>query len=117
MSKTSTPPEKFTANWLQSLDKRTTVAQELQQRHKLLTDDLGGIDQLSYQQRALVERALWLEYHLQQEELKLATGQEFDSGKWTQACNALQGILSKLGLNRVAKTIPALQTYVKGVGK
>lgn len=83
-------------------------------QHKALTDDLGGVDQLSYQQRALVERALWLEYHLQLEEQKLANGQEFDSGKWTQSCNALQGILSKLGLHRVAKTIPALQHYVNG---
>lgn len=117
MSKSATPPEKYNPNWLQSLDKRTAIAQDLSHRHQMLTDDLGGIDQLSYQQRALVERALWLEYHLQQEEQKLANGQEFDSGKWTQSCNALQGILSKLGLNRVAKTIPALQSYVKGGGK
>lgn len=117
MSKAATPPDKYNQNWLQSLDKRTAIAQDLTHRHKMLTDDLGGVDQLSYQQRALVERALWLEYHLQQEEQKLANGQEFDSGKWTQSCNALQGIFSKLGLNRVAKTIPALQSYVKGGGK
>ncbi|MDN4501379.1 hypothetical protein QX776_03160 [Alteromonadaceae bacterium BrNp21-10] len=114
MSKQSAPQETYSANWMQSLDGRTAIAQELRQRHIALTDDLGGLEQLSYQQKALVERALWLEYHLQQEELKLANGQEFDSGKWTQACNALQGIFGKLGLNRVAKTIPALKEYVKG---
>lgn len=105
MSKQTIPPASFTANWLQTMDGRTAIAQELRQRHKALTNDLGGVDQLSYQQRALVERALWLEYHLQQEEQKLAGGDEFDSGKWTQACNALQGIFTKLGLNRVAHDV------------
>lgn len=110
-------PATFQRGFMQSLDGRTAIAQELRQRHKTLTDDLGGVEQLSYQQKALVERALWLEFHLQQEEQKLANGQEFDSGKWTQSCNALQGIFSKLGLERVAKTIPALQQYVKGSSK
>lgn len=114
MSKTPNPPERYSPDWLTSLDGRTQVAQVLKQRQQELCDDLGGLTQLSYQQRALVDRALFLEYHLQQEEMKLATGQEFDSGRWVQSCNALLGVFRTLGLQRQAKTLPALQQYMRG---
>ncbi|WP_323847023.1 hypothetical protein [Microbulbifer magnicolonia] len=114
MSKKQCPPARYQPDWLASLDKRTAIAQTLANRHQQLCDDLGGLDQLSYQQKALIDRALFLEFHLQQEEAKLATGAEFDSGKWVQACNALNGLFSKLGLQRQAKVVPALETYIRG---
>lgn len=114
MSKPTEPPERYSPNWLQSMDGRTVIAQELRQRHRALTDDLGGAETLSYPQRSLIERVLFLEFHLQQEEQKLATGAEFDSAKWVQACNSMLGIYNKLGLKRAAKTVPQLQEYVKG---
>lgn len=98
MNKHNAPPEAYKADWLKSMDKRTSIAQDLQQRHKALCDSLGGIDKLSYQQRALIDRCIFLEYHLQQEEMKLATGGDFDSGKWVQACNSFNGLLTKLGI-------------------
>lgn len=113
MAKQPNPPERYSPDWLQSLDGRTEVAKVLRQRQQELSDDLGGLTHLSYQQRALVDRALFLEFHLQQEEMKLAQGQEFDSGRWVQSCNALLGVFKTLGLTRQAKTLPALQSYVK----
>ena len=113
MSKLPAPPKAYKPDWLNSLDGRTTVANELRKRHTELCSDLGGFNELSYQQRALIDRALFLEFHLQQEETKLANGADFDSGKWVQACNALNGLLSRLGLQRQVKTIPALQTYLE----
>lgn len=110
------PQTAYKTNWLQSLDGRTAIAQELRQRQTALSNDLGGIASLSYQQRALIDRAIFLEYHLQQEELKLACGAEFDSGKWTQGCNALGGLFSKLGLNKQLKEITNLSQYVKQAG-
>lgn len=115
MPKLPNPPERYTPDWLASLDGRTQVAQVLRQRQQELCDDLGGLTQLSYQQKALVDRALFLEFHLQQEEMKLATGAEFDSGKWVQATNALLGVFRTLGLQRQAKAVPALRAYVQGV--
>ena len=85
----------------------------MRERYQNYTDDLGGADRLSYAQRSLVERALWLEYWLAEQERALATGKEFDVGKWTQAANSLQGIYSKLGLERQARDIPDLQSYLK----
>ncbi|MCA1775209.1 MAG: hypothetical protein LC676_06260 [Loktanella sp.] len=80
-----------------------------------MTDDLGGVDRLSYAERSLVERALWLEHWLAVQEEALASGQyeTFDAGKWTQACNALMGILKTLGIERRAKDVTDLQAYIR----
>lgn len=102
---------KYNRNWLSALDRRTNIAQDLQKRHTALCDDLGGYNVLSYQQKALVDRAIFLEFHLQQEEIKLAKGEDFDSGKWVQACNSLNGLFAKLGLHRQAREL-SLDEYL-----
>ncbi|MDT8372222.1 MAG: hypothetical protein RQ783_09595 [Gammaproteobacteria bacterium] len=113
MSKLDAPPERFTNGWLNQLDARTTIAQTMRERYRAFTDDLGGNDRLSYAQRSLVERGLWLEYWLASQEQALAAGNDFDVGKWTQAANSLQGIYAKLGLQRQAKDVPNLADYLK----
>ena len=107
-----TPQKKFTTGWLLELDKRTALAQVMLERYRAFTDDLGGADNLTYSQRSLVERALHLEYWLAQQERALIEGADFDVGKWVQATNSLQGILSKLGLNRQAKDVTSLRDYL-----
>lgn len=114
MAKLDAPPEQYQPNYLSSLDGRTAIAQTMRERHRAFTDDLGGKDRLSYAQLSLVERALWLEYWLAQQEQALASGHEFDVGKWTQAANSLQGILAKLGLHRQAREVPNLADFIKG---
>lgn len=113
MTKLEAPPDKFSSGWLNELDGRTGIAQTMRDRYKAFTDDLGGVTRLSYAQRSLVERALWLEYWLAKQEQSLATGDEFDVGKWVQAANSLQGILSKLGLHRIAKDVPDIGEYLR----
>ena len=112
MSKLQTPPERFSQGWLAELDGRTGIAQAMRERYTVFTDDLGGAERLSYAQRSLVERALWLEFWLASQEKALASGDDFDVGRWTQAANSLQGILSKLGLQRIAKDVPDLGEYL-----
>ena len=105
-------PEQFQTGWLTALDGRLSLARELRERYQALTDDLGGADQLSYAQRSLSERALWLEYWLATQERELAAGAEFDVARWTQAANSLQGIFAKLGLHRVARDAMTLQQFI-----
>jgi hypothetical protein len=111
-SKSKDVPERFKAGWLDDLDGRRTLARELRQRYQELTDDLGGSDQLSYQRRTLAERAIFLEYHLSREEQQLAQGEDFDAGRWVQACNALVGLMKTLGLDRKARDVPSLSEYL-----
>jgi len=105
MAKTQTPPEQYSSDWLDKLDGRTGIAQAMRERYQNLSDDLGGLSSLSYQQRSLITRSLWLEYWLAQQEKLLATGGDFDAGKWTQGVNALSGLYAKLGLHKQVKEV------------
>jgi len=111
--KSNTVPERFRSGWLDSLDGRLSLARDMRERFATVCNDLGGADRLSYMQRSLVERALWLEFWLSQQERELAKDAEFDVGKWVQAANSLQGIYSKLGLQRKAAEVPTLAEYIK----
>lgn len=108
-------PSKYSQGWLTELDGRTSIAGEIRERYAEVCNDLGGVDGLSYMQRSLIERSLWLEYWLASQERELATGADFDVGKWTQACNSLQGIYGRLGLHRQARQVPNLTDYIRAV--
>lgn len=100
MGKQKTSSNKHKADWLKLMDKRTSISQDLERRREDLCNDLGGIDTLSYQQLTMIDRCIFLEYYLQKEEVKLVNNDDFDSGKWIQACNSLNGLISKLGIEK-----------------
>jgi len=106
-------PAKYSTGFLDNLDGRLGVARDLRQRFEALTGDLGGSDSLSYAQRSLCERALFLEFWLARQEATLANGGKFEIGPWVQATNSLQGIFAKLGLKRVAKDVPHLEEWIR----
>lgn len=112
--KLSSLPDRFTAGYLGQLDGRTALAQDMFARWQQITDDLGGEGCLSYAQRSLVERALWLEHFLAQQERALAEGRgdDFDAGRWTQGANALLGLYRTLGIERRAKDVTDLTSYI-----
>lgn len=106
-------PAQYRPGWLDSLDGRYGIARELRARFDEVCSDLGGADRLSYMQRSLVERALWLEYWLSQQEQALAKGNDFDVSRWIQAANSLQGVYSRLGLERKTRDAPSLSDYLR----
>ena len=106
------PPERLAKGWIETLDGRTGIKQDMQARFAEICSDLGGEGTLSYMQRSLIERALWLEYWLGQQERDLAQGKEFDVGKWVQAANSLQGVYSRLGIERRTKDVTSLADYI-----
>lgn len=111
--------EKYSAGYLDRLDGRTLVAQDMQSRWQVLTDDLGGEASLSYAKRSLCERALWLEHWLAETEKALAKGDyaDFDAARWTQACNSLLGIFNRLGLERQVRDVTSLSQYLHDRGR
>ena len=111
--KNKTVPERFTPQWLQSLDGRTAIAQEMRRRFDEVATDLGGADRLSYLERSLVSRYLWAEFWIQQQEREIAEGREVDVGRYTQAVNSATGLANKLGLQRKAREAPSLSEYLK----
>ena len=110
--KTSELPERYSEDWLAKLDGRTAIARVIRDRLEDLQTDLGGRDQLSYQQRSLTKRAVWMECIIEQQEIALSRGEAVDQGKLTQAVNSLIGLLKTLGLERKAKDVPTLQQYL-----
>lgn len=114
MSKLDAIPERFKAGYLDKLDGRTAIAVDMRARWQELTDDLGGADRLSYAQRSLVERALWLEHFVATQERILADGNDADTGRMTQATNSLLGLYRTLGLERRARDVTSLSDYIAG---
>lgn len=110
-------PNQYSENWIVALDGRTRLAQAVQARYAHLTDDLGGHDRLSYSQRSLAKRALWLEAQIEMQEAALAKGEEVDTGRLTQSVNSLMGVLKTLGLDRVAHDTGSLSDYIAAKAK
>lgn len=117
MTKTSTTPARYSQGWIDQLDGRTSLGQQISDQWQQMTDDLGGADRLSLAQQMLIERALWLHHWLRQQELSLASGGEFDVGKHAAATNSLQGVLAKLGINRKPRDVGDLAEYLSGLNK
>lgn len=106
-------PASYSENWVSKLDGRTSLARIIQDRLTTLQNDLGGPDQLSYQQRSLCRRAIWMEAVIEQQEIALSKGEEIDQGKLTQATNTLIGLFRHLGLERKARDVPSLSEYIE----
>lgn len=104
-------PERYAPDFMDGLDGRTAVARELRQRLAALTADLGGDEALSYQQRALCRRVIWLEARIESMEAAAARGQVTSLTEYVVAVNALSGLLSKLGFSRRAKDV-SLKSYI-----
>lgn len=105
-------PDKFATGYLDQLDGRTAIAAEMRSRWLELTGDLGGADRLSYAQRSLVERALWIEHWIALQERVLAAGGDADVGRMTQAGNSLLGLYRTLGIERRQKDVTSLASYI-----
>lgn len=106
-------PPRYNADWIESLDGRTSLARAVRSRLADLESDLGGHGALSYQRRSLSKRVVWMEAVIEQKESALARGEDVDQGSLTQAVNSLIGLLKTLGLERQARDAPDLQTYLQ----
>lgn len=107
-----TLPNDFTPRFLESLDGRTIAARMLRERLAEVQSDLGGADSLSYAQRSIARRAIWLESWLETQEFHAAKGQQIDIGRQTQALNTLLGLFRAIGLERRARDVPSLHEYL-----
>jgi hypothetical protein len=105
-----TLPDRFTPRFLDRLDGRTQAARILRQRLAELQSDLGG--DLSYQQASLTKRCIWLESWIETQEAKAAEGEDVSIGQQVQALNSLLGLYRTLGLERKAREVPDLASYL-----
>lgn len=110
-------PARFEPGFIARMDGRTRYATFLRDRYDAIVTDLGGADAVGHIKAALVERFVWLEAILQTIEVGIAN-EEVDPdevvGRWIQAVNALSGLATKLGIERVARDVPNLREYAGG---
>jgi hypothetical protein len=110
-TKDLTLPNRFVPQFWHDVDGRCGVIKEIRRRYEHLKQDVGAD---SYQKDLLIQRTVFVSLQLETMETKAAETGEFDPGVYTQMVNALSGLLSKLGLERKARTVPNLKTYVAG---
>lgn len=107
-----TLPIRFHEDFLDSLDGRSQVARTLRTRLAELHRDLGGYEALSYQERSLCRRCVFLEAVIESHEIGLALGEPMALGQWVHAVNSLLGVLRLLGLKRRVQQLPTLEAYL-----
>jgi hypothetical protein len=90
------------------LDGRTGAAKFFDRMCVDIEADLGGHDQLSTIERALVEAFAGAAITLQNLNTRLALGQEIDLSQHAQAVSAMVRVASRLGLQRRTKDIGLL---------
>ena len=100
---------------LAGVDGRSTIARRFREIAAELMADRGGV--VSEGQRAIIARAATLSVWLEDQETKLANGEEFDVGPYTTAVNTLRRLLADLGLKRDATDVtPDLSSYLADGG-
>ena len=101
-------PSRYDERFIVQLDGRFRLAREVRDRLAAVYADLGGEDRLSYLQRSLVKRYVWLELHHEADEARIAKGEVVDVGKHTQRLNSLIGLARTLGIERRAHRVQGL---------
>jgi hypothetical protein len=110
-SKKATRPQLLTRS---SLDGRTNAARYFDKLAADIEADLGGRDQLSAIERALVEAFAGSYVSLCHLNAQLALGQPIDLSQHSQCVGAMVRVASRLGLQRRAKDVgPTLSEYLR----
>ena len=99
-------PSSYEHGLINRFDQRFKLAKELQAHYKVLVNDLGGIEHLSYQKQAIAEHAVFINMLIKKWQREYVEQKNMpDMGKLTQAINSLLGLLKTLGLDRQAQDV------------
>src|SRR5262249_252463 len=90
-------PKKFTTRLFIEADGRRTIVKTLGKGLKAVLSHRGAD---SLQEQMLAEEAIFIGVRLETMRTNAARGREFDEGVYTQMVNCLQGLLTKLGLEK-----------------
>jgi hypothetical protein len=109
----ATIPDKYSPDFAERLDKRTSIAKTICGRIETIETDMGGAEALSHARRSLIRRTVWLEAIIEHSEQRLAAGEGIDLGGHTQAINTLIGLCRLLGLERRARPVEPLRDIMR----
>jgi len=105
---------KWSDDFLNHIDARSSLGYVLRQRLQALEDfvSVGEPEMLTYPQRSLIRRAIWLEARLELDESKIATGAPISAGSHACLLNALTNLYRTLGIEPKTKQVKSLKDYI-----
>jgi hypothetical protein len=108
-------PARYRRGVLWSLDKRSEIAREVTADLIELSQDIGGWDSLSTQQRILCERIVFLRRQALAFESAVMASKPlpFEHGAYSNIANVLAGYLKALGLKRQSRSAGTLRDVWK----
>jgi hypothetical protein len=108
-NKLVTLPERFVPQFWDEADGRVAVIKEIKRRCESLKADAQAD---SYQKDLLCQRAIFIVVQLETFEVVALQNGGLNAGVYTQMTNTLIGLLKSLGLERRAKQIDSLASYI-----
>ena len=107
-------PARYERLFAWELDRRCKAVREVAADLVELWQDLGGVDNLSAQQRWLSERIVFLRRRMIAYETAVLGGKDppLTAGEYSNFANVCQGHLRALGLERKSKTIRSLRDHL-----
>src|SRR4051812_47898347 len=90
-------PKRFTPKFWQDVDGRLGLKKRVRKRYLQLKEESQSE---SIQRDLLCQRAAFISIVLETMECSATESGDYDGGAYVQGCNALQGILTKLGLEK-----------------
>ena len=95
------------------VDGRTQVARRYTDLVAAVCVDQGGADRMSEAKLQLARRFAALSVQAEQMETQLANGAVIDIAEYSQLTSTLVRVISRLGIERMAKPVESLQQYLK----
>ena len=109
-------PARYSRLFAWELDRRCKAVREVAADLLDLWLDLGGVDNLSAQQRWLSERIVFLRRRMIAYETAVLSGADppMTAGEYSNFANVCQGHLRALGLERRARNVRSLRDVMRG---
>ncbi len=108
-------PRTLRPGWMKRMDQRFRVARQLNERLAGVGTDLGGLEQLTTIERAMVERFIHTDALASQIEERARSGQAFDVGQYLTVVDRVLRIGQVLGTQRRARPLPRALEYAAQV--
>jgi hypothetical protein len=99
---------------LPNIDGRSVKARRIYDIASAIANDLGGADKLTETRISLIRRFASLAAIAEEQEARVANGEEIDVGKLAKISSTLVRLATRIGLKRVPKNVtPVLHDYLE----
>jgi hypothetical protein len=101
-------PDRFSQQFLETMDSRLAVVRELRQKFKNYCQDLGGEAELSWKQKGLTKRLLHVEGLCESKEASLVKGEAIDEVKYLNEVETYRRLCTTLGIKKHPRLVGTL---------